>query len=46
VEDGLKNRFFKNPRIKTQLPDIITAIKNGGKSPTAAARELLSLASQ
>lgn len=43
VEDGLKDRFFKNPKVKAQLPDIIDAIENGKISSTAAAYELLSL---
>jgi LAO/AO transport system kinase len=46
IEDGLKDRFFKNPHIKAQLPDMITAVENSEKSPTAAAHELLSLLGQ
>lgn len=46
IEDGLKDRFFKNPHIKAQLPDMITAVENGEKSPTAAAHELFSLLGQ
>ena len=43
VEDGLKDRFFKDPQVKAQLPDIISDIENGKISSTAAAYELLSL---
>lgn len=46
IEDGLKDRFFNNPHIKAQLPDMITTVENGEKSPTAAAHELLSLLGQ
>jgi LAO/AO transport system kinase len=43
VEDGLRDRFFKNQKVKAQLPDIIGAVEKGKTSPTAAAYELLSL---
>jgi LAO/AO transport system kinase len=43
VEDGLKDRFFKNPQIKALLPEMVTLVEKGAKSPTAAAHELLSL---
>ncbi len=46
VEDGLKDRFFKNPQVKAQLPVIVTAVEKGKASPTAAANELLSLHSK
>jgi LAO/AO transport system kinase len=43
VEDGLKDRFFKNPEVKARLPEVIKAVEKGKKSPTAAAVELLTL---
>jgi len=43
VEDGLKDRFFKNQEVKAQLPAIVAAVEKGKTSPTAAANELLSL---
>ncbi|MFZ0612970.1 MAG: methylmalonyl Co-A mutase-associated GTPase MeaB [Desulfobacterales bacterium] len=46
VEDGLKDRFFKNPQVKAQLPAFVTAVETGKTSPTAAANELLSLHSK
>ena len=46
VEDGLKDRFFKNPQVKAQLPDIVAAVEKGKTTPTVAAHELLSLHSQ
>ena len=46
VQDGLKDRFFKNPQVKAQLPDIVAAVEKGKTTPTVAAHELLSLHSQ
>jgi len=46
VEDGLKDRFFKNPQVKAQLPDKVAAVERGKTTPTVAAHELLSLHSQ
>jgi LAO/AO transport system kinase len=46
VEDGLKDRFFKNPQVKAQLPDIVAAVEKGKTTPTVAAHELLSLHNQ
>ena len=43
VQDGLKDRFFENQKVKALLPDIIGAVEKGQTSPTAAAYELLSL---
>jgi LAO/AO transport system kinase len=43
VEDGLKNRFYHHPRVKTKLPKIMAAVQNGTASPTAAAQQLLEL---
>jgi len=46
VENGLKDRFFKNPKVKDQLPGIVDAVEKGTTTPTAAANELLSLHSE
>jgi LAO/AO transport system kinase len=43
VENGLKDRFFENQKVKELLPNIIGAVEKGQTSPTAAASELLSL---
>jgi len=43
VENGLKDRFFENQKVKAQLSDILGAVEKGQTSPTAAASELLSL---
>jgi LAO/AO transport system kinase len=43
VQDGLKDRFFENQKVKALLPEIIGAVEKGKTSPTAAASELLSL---
>lgn len=46
VEDGLKDRFFKNPKVKAKLSTMVAAVEEGKTTPTAAAHELLSLHSQ
>jgi LAO/AO transport system kinase len=46
VENGLKDRFFKNPQVKAQLPAIVAAVEKGKTTPTVAAHELLSLHNQ
>jgi LAO/AO transport system kinase len=46
VENGLKDRFFKNPQVKAQLPNIVAAVEKGKTTPTVAAHELLSLHNQ
>ena len=43
VEDGLKDRFFKNPNVKAQLQKTVEAVGKGLTSPSVAARELLLL---
>jgi len=43
VEEGLKDRFFKNPNVKGQLQNIVDTVENGMTSPSAAAFELLQL---
>jgi LAO/AO transport system kinase len=46
VENGLKDRFFKNPQVKAQLPAIVAAVEKGKTTPTVAAHELLSMHNQ
>jgi len=41
LEEGLKERFFHNPKIVDRLPRIKRDVENGEISPTAAADELL-----
>jgi LAO/AO transport system kinase len=41
VEEGLRERFFKNPDIKKQLSKITTDVEKGRISPTVAAYKLL-----
>jgi LAO/AO transport system kinase len=43
VEERLKDRFFKDPRVAEKLADIVGAVENGEMSSTAAANALLSL---
>ncbi len=43
VEEGLKDRFFKDPDVKNRLQKTIAAVENGLTSPSAAAGELLHL---
>jgi GTPase len=43
VEDGLKERFFKNARVKAKLADIVKSVEKGETSSAAAACALLSL---
>ena len=44
LEEGLKERFFSNPNIVNQLPNMTKGVENGDITPTAAADELLNLA--
>ena len=46
VDEGLKDRFHKDPRIKKALPKMVAAVEKGQTSPTAAAHELLNLRGQ
>jgi len=41
IEDGLRDRFYKNPEIVKALPDLKKAVVNGSVAPAAAADELL-----
>lgn len=43
VEEGLKDRFFKDPRVAKKLNDIVGAVEKGETSSTAAANLLLAL---
>jgi LAO/AO transport system kinase len=43
VEEGLKDRFFKNAEVKGQLQKIVAEVENGITSPSAAALVLLRL---
>jgi LAO/AO transport system kinase len=43
VQEGLKDRFFRDPDVKVQFQKTIDAVENGLTSPSAAARELLRL---
>jgi len=41
VEEGLKERFYRNPDIKKELTQIARRVENGTTAPTLAASELL-----
>ncbi len=43
VEEGLINRFYKNPGVEKSLPKIIKAVEDGKTGPTIAAHKLLYL---
>lgn len=43
VDEGLKDHFNKNPKIKALLPDMIRKVQKGNMEPTFAAKELLSI---
>ena len=43
VEEGLRERFYRNPDVEKSLPAIIEAVENGETAPTAAAHRLLNL---
>jgi len=43
LEEGLKDRFYKNIKVKQILPQIIRKVEKGLLSPTSAADELLLL---
>ncbi len=46
VEEGLRDRFYKNPDVEKSLPQIIKAIEKGKTAPTIAAYMLLNLHDQ
>ena len=41
IEEGLKDRFYKNREIVKALPDLKRAVVDGSVAPAAAADELL-----
>jgi len=41
VEEGLKDRFYQNQGIMTQLPKVLKAVATGATAPSAAADKLL-----
>ncbi|MDL2329948.1 methylmalonyl Co-A mutase-associated GTPase MeaB [Desulfosarcina sp. OttesenSCG-928-A07] len=43
IEDGLKERFFENPDVRSQLKEVQSAVARGDQSPTAGAEALLFL---
>ena len=42
IKEGLKEKFYKNPEVKKELPAIMEDVRNGSLAPTAAAGRLLS----
>jgi len=43
VEEGLIDRFYKNPGVEKSLPNIVKSVKTGITGPTIAAHKLLCL---
>ena len=43
VEEGLIDRFYKNPGVGTSLPKIVKSVEEGRTGPTVAAHKLLYL---
>jgi LAO/AO transport system kinase len=43
VEEGLVDRFYKNPDVKKSLPKIVKSVEEGRTGPTIAAHKLLYL---
>jgi LAO/AO transport system kinase len=43
VEEGLRDRFYRNPEVEKSLPKIIKAVEKGKTVPTLAASKLLYL---
>jgi LAO/AO transport system kinase len=43
VEEGLRDRFYRDPKVEKSLPQIIKAVEEGKTAPTVAAHELLYL---
>ncbi|MGB9439059.1 MAG: methylmalonyl Co-A mutase-associated GTPase MeaB [Desulfobacterales bacterium] len=43
VEEGLRERFYRNPDVKKILAEIVAAVEKGETAPTAAAQQLLDL---
>jgi LAO/AO transport system kinase len=43
VEEGLRERFYRNPDVEKYLPGIVKSVEKGDTAPTAAAHRLLDL---
>ncbi len=43
VEEGLRERFYRNPDVEKSLSEIVKAVEKGDTAPTAAAHRLLDL---
>jgi len=43
VEEGLRDRFYRDPHLEKSLPQIVKAVAEGKTSPTVAAHKLLCL---
>jgi LAO/AO transport system kinase len=43
VEEGLRDRFYRNPDVDKYLSEIVEAVEKGETAPTAAAQQLLVL---
>jgi LAO/AO transport system kinase len=43
VEEGLRERFYRNPDVEKSLPEIVESVEKGMTVPTLAAQQLLSL---
>jgi len=43
VEEGLRERFYRNPDVEKSLSEIVKAVEKGKTAPTAAAYRLLDL---
>jgi len=43
VEEGLRERFYRNPDVEKSLPEIVKAVEDGKTAPTVAAHNLLDL---
>jgi LAO/AO transport system kinase len=43
VEEGLRERFYRNPEVEQSLPEIVESVEKGMTAPTLAAQRLLNL---
>jgi LAO/AO transport system kinase len=43
VEEGLRERFYRNPDVEKSLAEIVKTVEKGDTAPTAAAQRLLDL---
>ncbi|CAB1085706.1 YgfD: protein that forms a complex with the methylmalonyl-CoA mutase in a pathway for conversion of succinyl-CoA to propionyl-CoA [Olavius algarvensis Delta 1 endosymbiont] len=43
VEEGLRERFYRNPAVEKSLPEIVKAVEVGQTAPTVGAHRLLDL---